>query len=156
MEQQAEVSRQMQESLAATSLIKAFATEQRAVGQVMGALRKVRDLALEQTAVNWLAGQAMNLAPDLSRAAVFVVGAIWVIQGDWQLGQLLAFQSYLGYIFGPAVSLAALSLQFQNALTALERVSALFEILPEENLGNGQPVERLRGEVEFKGVSFSL
>lgn len=155
MEQQAEVSRQVQESLAATSLIKAFAVEERAAGQVMGSLRAVRDLALEQTAVNWLAGQAMNFVPDLARAIVFLAGAVWVIQGRWQLGQLLAFQSYLGYVYGPAVSLAALSLQFQNSLTALERVSALFEILPEENLGNGRPVERLRGEVEFKGVSFS-
>lgn len=155
MEQQAEVSRQVQESLSATSLIKAFAAESRASGQVMGALRTVRDLALEQTAVNWLAGQTMNIVPDLARAFVFLAGAVWVIQGRWQLGQLLAFQSYLGYVYGPAVSLAALSLQFQNSLTALERVSALFEILPEENLDSGQPVERLHGAVEFKGVSFS-
>jgi ABC-type multidrug transport system fused ATPase/permease subunit len=155
MEQQAEVSRQVQESLSATSLIKAFAVEQRATGQVMGALRSVRDLALEQTAVNWLAGQAMNLVPGLARAVVFLAGAVWVIQGRWKLGQLLAFQSYLSYVYGPALSLAAMSLQFQNSLTALERVSALFEILPEENLGSGRPVERLRGEVEFKGVTFA-
>ena len=58
-------------------------------------------------------------------------------------------------MYGPALSLASLSLQFQNALTALERVSALFDILPEENLGKGQTVERLRGEVEFKDVSFA-
>jgi ABC-type bacteriocin/lantibiotic exporter with double-glycine peptidase domain len=155
MEQQAEVSRQVQESLSSSSLIKAFAVEQRATGQVMDILHLVRDLALEQTAVNWLAGQAMNLVPDLSRAIVFLVGAIWVIQGHWQLGQLLAFQLYLGYVYGPAVSLAALSLQFQNALTALERVSALFEIMPEENLDRGRPVDRLRGEVEFKDVTFA-
>jgi ABC-type multidrug transport system fused ATPase/permease subunit len=155
MEQQAEVSRQVQESLSSSSLIKAFAIEQRATSQVMDVLRSMRDLALEQTAVNWLAGQAMNLVLDLSRAIVFLVGAIWVIQGRWLLGQLLAFQSYLGYVYGPAVSLAAISLQFQNALTSLERVSALFEILPEENLGNGRPVDRLRGEVEFKSVTFA-
>jgi ABC-type multidrug transport system fused ATPase/permease subunit len=121
----------------------------------MGALRIARDLALEQTAVNWLAGQAFGLAPDLARGLVFLIGAVQIILGRWQLGQLLAFQSYLGYVYGPAISLAAMSLQFQNALTALERVSALFEILPEENLGQGRPVDRLRGEVEFRQVSFS-
>ncbi len=155
MEQQAEVSRQVQESLASTSLIKAFAVEERAAGQVMGALRSVRDLAMEQSAVNWLAVQALNLAPTLARGLVFLIGAIWVIQSRWQLGQLLAFQAYLGYVYGPAQSLAALSLQFQNSLAVLERVSALFEILPEENLGQGWEVERLYGEVEFKNVSFS-
>jgi ABC-type multidrug transport system fused ATPase/permease subunit len=155
MEQQAEVARQVQESLSSTSLIKAFAVEQRTTGKVMGALYSLRDLALEQTAVNWLAGQAMSLAPDLSRAMVFLIGAIWVILGRWQLGELLAFQAYLGYVYGPALSLAAFSLQFQNALTSLERVSALFDILPEENLGDGLTVDRISGEVEFKDVSFS-
>lgn len=155
MEQQAQVSRQVQESLSATPLIKAFATEERTAGKVMGALRASRDLALEQTAVNWLAGQAFSLAPELARGLVFLVGALWIIQGRWQLGQLFAFQSYLGFVFGPAIALASMSLQYQNALTALERVSALFEILPEENLGSGRPVERLRGEIEFRQVSFS-
>lgn len=155
MEQQAQVSRQVQETLSATPLIKAFATEDRTAGKVMGALQTSRDLALEQTAVNWLAGQAFSLAPDLARGLVFLVGAIWIIQGRWQLGQLFAFQSYLGYVFGPAMALASMSLQYQNALAALERVSSLFEILPEENLGSGRPVDRLHGEIEFKEVSFS-
>ncbi|MCC7130645.1 MAG: hypothetical protein B6D39_08950 [Anaerolineae bacterium UTCFX2] len=155
MEQQAQVSREVQESLSATPLIKAFATESQTADKVMGALRAARDLALEQTAVNWLAGQAFSLAPDLARGLVFLAGAVWIIQGRWQLGQLFAFQSYLGYVYGPAMALASMSLQFQNALTALERVSALFEILPEENLGRGRAVDRLRGEIEFKEVSFS-
>jgi hypothetical protein len=43
MEQQAEVSRQVQESLSATSLIKVLAVEQRTTGQVMGTLYSLRD-----------------------------------------------------------------------------------------------------------------
>jgi ABC-type multidrug transport system fused ATPase/permease subunit len=155
MEQRARLSSQVQESLASASLIKAFAVEQRTTGGVLGTLRSARDLALEQTAVNWLAGQSFSLAPALGRGLVFVIGAIWVTLGRWQLGELLAFQTYLGYVYGPALSLASQSLRFQNSLTALERVSALFAILPEENLGTGDAVQRLRGDVEFKEVSFS-
>jgi len=155
MEQHAQVSRDVQESLSATPLIKAFGTESQTADKVMGALRASRDVALEQTAVNWLAGQAFSFAPDLARGLVFLAGAVWIIQGRWQLGQLFAFQSYLGYVYGPAITLASISLHFQNALAALERVSALFEILPEENLGSGRPVDRLLGEIEFNRVSFS-
>ena len=97
----------------------------------------------------------MNLAPDLARVAIFLVGAIWVILRRWQLGQLLAFQSYLCYVYGPALSLTAFSLQFQNALTALECVSTLFDILSEENPVHGLTVDHLSGEVEFKDVSFA-
>jgi len=68
----------------------------------------------------------------------------------------MAFQAYLGDVFGPAQSLASANLQLQNARTSLERVSALFDIVPEETLGQGKKVDRLRGEVEFRDVSFSF
>jgi len=155
MEQQANVSRCMQESLSATSLIKAFSAENRTVGHIMSELRAALQISLEQMAVGSVAGLAINSLPDIARAVVLVAGAYWVIRGDWSLGSLLAFQAYLGYVYGPARFLASANLQLQNALAALERVSVLFDIVPEENLDIGQKVERLSGEIEFKNVSFS-
>jgi ABC-type multidrug transport system fused ATPase/permease subunit len=58
-------------------------------------------------------------------------------------------------VYDPAQYLATANLELQNALSALERVWALFSIVPEENLGSGKKIERLRGEIEFKQVSFS-
>jgi subfamily B ATP-binding cassette protein MsbA len=155
MEQQANVSRHMQESLSATSLIKAFSAEKQTAGRVMNAWQAALQVSLEQTAVGSVANLAIGLAPDIARAVVLVAGAYWVIRGEWTLGSLLAFQSYLGYMYGPALFLASANLQLQNALAALERVSALFDIVPEETLGAGCQVERLTGQVEFKDVSFA-
>jgi ABC-type multidrug transport system fused ATPase/permease subunit len=93
--------------------------------------------------------------PGIARAIVLALGAYWIIVGQWSLGSLLAFQAYLGYVFGPAQFLATANLQLQKALAALERVSALFDIVPEENMDTGKTVERLTGEIEFKNVSFS-
>jgi ABC-type multidrug transport system fused ATPase/permease subunit len=53
------------------------------------------------------------------------------------------------------MALASTNLQMQNALAALARVSALYNIVPEQNLGIGEKVEKLKGEVEFKDASFS-
>jgi ABC-type multidrug transport system fused ATPase/permease subunit len=91
----------------------------------------------------------------LARILVLAVGAFWIISGQWTLGSLLAFQAYLAYVFGPAQILASANLQFQKAIAALGRVSVLFEIVPEENMGTGKKVDRLIGDVEFKNVSFS-
>jgi ABC-type multidrug transport system fused ATPase/permease subunit len=71
------------------------------------------------------------------------------------VGSLIAFQAYLGYVFGPAEFLATANLELQNARASLERVSALFDIVPEENMGTGKKVERLTGDIEFRNVSFS-
>lgn len=155
MEQLAKVARYMQESLASSTLIKAFASEKRTVGRMSEEWKAVQQVSLEQSVVSQFANLTIGIMPDLARAIVFVAGAYWVIIGIWTLGSLQAFQSYLGYVFGPALFLATANLQFQNALVALERISVLFDILPEENLGIGINISKLRGEIEFKNVSFS-
>lgn len=155
MEQQAQVSREMQESLSASALIKAFTSEARTAGRMRARWQAAFQIALEQVTVSSLASLAISGLPGLANGLVLVAGAYWVIRGQWTLGSLLAFQSYLGYVFGPAQLLASSNLQLQNALAALERVSALFDIVPEENLGTGQPVQRLSGAVEFRDVTFA-
>jgi len=155
MEQEANVSSRLQESLSSASLIKAFATEARTLGRLMSELKKAFQISLERKTVSSLANLAISALPGLARAIVLALGAYWVIRDQWSLGSLLAFQAYLGYVFGPAQFLAAANLELQEAVAALQRVSTLFDIIPEENLGTGIKAERLKGEMEFKNVSFS-
>ena len=155
MEQEANVSSHLQESLSSASLIKAFASEASAIGRLMSELKKAFHISLERTTVSSVAEMAISAMPGITRGIVLALGAYWVIKDQWTLGSLLAFQAYLGYVFGPAQFLAAANLQLQEAFAALQRVSALFDIVPEENLGVGQTVDRLTGEIEFKNVSFS-
>ena len=155
MEQQARISSRFQESLSSVSLIKAFASEARAVRHLMSELRRAFHISLEQTTVGSMANLTISAMPGLARAGVLALGAYWVIQDQWTLGSLLAFQAYLGYVSGPAQFLATSNLELQKALAALRRVSALFDIVPEENIGTGQRIDRLMGDVEFRNVSFS-
>jgi ABC-type bacteriocin/lantibiotic exporter with double-glycine peptidase domain len=155
MEQQARISSQFQESLSSVSLIKAFASEARAVRHLVSELRRAFHISLEQTTVGSVANLTISAMPGIARAGVLALGAYWVIQDQWTLGSLLAFQAYLGYVSGPAQFLAASNLELQKALAALRRVSALFDIVPEENTRTGQRIDRLMGDVEFRNVSFS-
>jgi ABC-type multidrug transport system fused ATPase/permease subunit len=155
MERQAEVYQSVQESLAQTSLIKAFATEKRTLNSLMGKLRASLQLGMEQQTLSSLANLAIGFVPDLAHLIVMAVGAFLIINGQWSLGSLLAFQSYVGFVYGPAQFLATANFQWQNAVASLERVSALFDVVPEEHDGAGVKTEQLRGEVEFKHVFFS-
>jgi ABC-type multidrug transport system fused ATPase/permease subunit len=136
-------------------LIKAFTSEKRESGRVMSAVADSQQIEMEQVTVSSVANLVLGVVPEIARGVVLVAGAYWVIRGEWTLGSLLAFQSYLGYVYGPAASLASANLQFQNALTALERVSTVLEVVPEENSGSGRAVEHLKGEVRFDAVSFA-
>jgi ABC-type bacteriocin/lantibiotic exporter with double-glycine peptidase domain len=155
MEKEATVSSHLQESLSSVSLIKAFSTEARSVKRFTSQLKEAFHISLEQTTVNSVASLLINSMPGVAKLIVLALGAYWVIQGHWTLGSLLAFIAYLAYVFGPAQYLASANLQLQNARAALERVSALYDIIPEEDVGAGERTERLRGEIEFKNVSFS-
>ncbi|MFZ5882123.1 MAG: ABC transporter ATP-binding protein [Chloroflexota bacterium] len=155
MERYASVTQRFQETLASVPLIKAFAAEGRESGRVMSAVADSQQIEMEQVTVGSVANLILGTLPSLAGGVVLVAGAYWVIRGEWTLGSLLAFQSYLGYVYGPAMSLSNANLQLQNALTALERVSAVLEVVPEEKTGVGRPVERLKGEVRFESVSFA-
>ena len=154
-EQRARVSSDFQESLSESNLIKSFASEQDTQRRLISSLTSVFQVSLEQVTVNSVAGLIINSMPGIARVLTLAIGAYWIIKGDWTLGSLLAYQAYLAYVFGPAQFLASANLQLQEARAALERVSSLFEIIPEENMGSGKTVARLCGEIEFKSVSFS-
>lgn len=154
-EQHARVTTRFQESLASISHIKAFASENRAIGQLVAELRRSMALALEQLALNTVNSNAMNLMPSLARFFVVGFGMYWILQDQWTLGDLWAFQRFVGYVYGPALFLANTNMQLQNSRASLERVAALYRIVPEDNVGIGERVQRLSGKLEFDDVSFS-
>lgn len=155
MEQSARVNRDIQESLSTSSLIKAFSTEKSTADQIAGQMRRSVDLRLESSTISSAAGILVSFFPEIARFIVLFAGGYWIINGEWSLGSLLAFQSYIGYVYGPAQFLATANLDFQNSMASLERVSALMDIVPEDNLEGGKKVEHLKGSIEFRDVIFS-
>lgn len=155
MEQSARASQYLQETLGAIPLIKSFATEKRELGKVMQAIKSSQNLSLEQNVLSSLAGLAMGSLRDLSQYLLYLCGGIAIIRGQWSLGSLLAFQSYLGYVFGPANFFAQTHFSWQNALTSVQRINSFYAVLPEEHLIDGLQVKHLKGKIEFKDVSFS-
>jgi ABC-type multidrug transport system fused ATPase/permease subunit len=155
MEQKAELAGNLQESLSESTLIKSYVSENHTTQRLLSGWRRVFQTALQQTTVASLAALIIDSTPGLARLLSLAVGAVWIINDQWTLGSLLAFQAYLIYVFGPAQILASANLQLQKALAALQRVSALLDIVPEDNAGSGKTVQQLRGDIEFKNVCFT-
>ena len=155
MEQNANIYTRFQETLSSVPLIKAFVSEGQESQRVIDSVKTAQVISMEQTVVSSVANTVINLVPDIAKAVVLFAGAYLVIKGSWTIGSLLAFQSYLGYVYGPALSLAGINLQLQNALASLDRVSALLEVTPESEPGVGKKVEHLNGAIKFEHVYFS-
>lgn len=95
---------------------------------------------------------------SLTRAAAFLIGGYWVIEGQWQLGSLIAFSTYLGMATGPVQSLLGLYVAIQRMSVSLDRVMDLRRAKPDVETTNsdGQTLpDGLKGNLTFENVSFS-
>ncbi|HEY1353535.1 MAG TPA: ABC transporter ATP-binding protein [Ktedonobacteraceae bacterium] len=70
--------------------------------------------------------------------------------GDWFL-----FVQSMGLLWFPLTSIASFWSQFQLGLSASERVFALLDAQPRVRQIASEPVERLRGKIEFRHLFFS-
>ena len=143
-----------QEVLSSIPLIKAFSREKRAETDIVREIKNNNKALNEQSILNSFNNYVMSAMPNVAKFFVLAFGSYWVIKGEWSVGSLLAFLSYLGFVYGPANYLASSANQLQNTRAALERVAALFNTIPEDNVESGSDVKSLRGEVEFNNVSF--
>jgi len=154
MEEEANVANSLQESIASASLIKTFSSEDRTITGFTSQLTRAFQVAMEQRTIHAAANLVISAVPWLARGCVLALGAYWVILGQWSLGSLIAFLAYLEFIFGPAQSLAMTNLNFQQAAAGIRRVSALFNMVLEENQGTGVKAKPLQGKIEFRDVTF--
>lgn len=92
-----------------------------------------------------------------ARALAFLVGGLWVIDGQWALGSLVAFSAYLGMASGPVGSLLGWYVGLQKVKVSLERVQALRQepvtvLDPERPCELPQPSQ---GQFSLQGVRFA-
>lgn len=94
---------------------------------------------------------------SLTRATAFLIGGYWVIEGQWQLGSLIAFSSYLGMATGPVQSLLGLYVAIQRMSVSLDRVMDLRRAEPDITTPEHPATlaDDMQGEICFDRVSFS-
>lgn len=153
MEENARVSRDLQEILSSSTVIRSFAAEGRAAGKVSSGLSRLLGVMMERTASNSAAGLLLDLVPGAAKLFAAGAGAYLVTGGSMTLGSLAAFLSLLGSTMGPARQAAATAAQIPQSLASVDRIRMLMERSGEEPRGSGA-VSRLAGEIEFRNVSF--
>jgi len=121
----------MAENLAAFPVLQALMAEPVRRGQLADAQRGL--VAELLAARRWQ--ETTRIVPltaiALLRAVIFVVGGLWVIDGSWQLGSLIAFTAYLGFLVGPTRALLGLYHAQARVKASAVRLAQLAEQAPE-------------------------
>ena len=115
------------------------------------------DEGFKSVALGSAAGEIGNFLNQLSGLLVLWVGMWLVLEGNFTLGQLIAFRIISSNVTGPLLQLSGLYQGFQGVQLSMERLSDIIDQNPE--LGNAEEIGQIalppiHGEVRFEGVSF--
>ena len=104
----------------------------------------------------WFMG-AINAMVIIGPALVWVGGAWLAIHGGLTVGTIVAFVAYFGRLYSPASALAGVQVQVVSALAVFERIFDYLDMPVENAAERPDAIElpRLRGEIEFRDVTFS-
>lgn len=145
----------LNERVAAARVVKSFAKEQDEIASFAGGINadyfNFSRIVMRNTKLSVVA----DLLGSLGALVVLAYGGWLVMQGDMQVGTLVAFNAYITFIFPPIVRFVDLSAIFQRANTGLENIFTMLDTKPEvADLPGAPALPALRGEVEFRGVGF--
>ena len=146
----------LHESISAIFTVKYFQLERH---ETLKFVKRMRNKIISSIRFNITTSLSSYITAFLGGIGPLVVlwyGGREVIRGNLTLGTLIAFNAFLGYLFGPAQRLMNLNTQIQTSLASLERVFELFDIEPKiKDPKNPRKFHNIKGKVEFKNVSFS-
>lgn len=87
---------------------------------------------------------------------IFTLSVAAIIQGGMSIGELVAFNAYAGFVFGPFVTLSHNWQTFQNGLTAIGQSEMIFSSESERyEISGSSSMNPFRGRVEFRNVRFA-
>ena len=145
----------LQEKIAGISVVKAFVREDDETERFMQTVKENFMLGMKQVHLNRQLGLFAGLARAVGTAAVWYYGSLLVLGRQLQVGELLAFTFYMGYLYDPAVRVVDFNITLQWAGAAIDRVFEVLDTRPDiQESPNAIPLANMRGEIEFRNVSF--
>jgi ATP-binding cassette subfamily B protein len=156
-ETNAEIAHFLFESLAGTSIIRAFGAENLESQKLSQKHRGLLDVLVRSQILRGFSGSIPILYTILNTLVVYGYGGYLVMNGSLTLGSLVAFAFYQGRVFGPLQGLMDGFLALQTSRVALSRVDEIWQVKPAFRSEGGLALDnrRIRGALEFDQVCFA-
>ena len=103
--------------------------------------------------MSFLNSLVVGLIGGLAPIVIIGYGGYEIINDRLTIGSLIAFNSFVGYLFGPTNRLVNVNVQIQKALVALDRTNELFT-LPEQECAQNFKLKKI-SNLKLKNLSFS-
>ncbi|WGE45539.1 type I secretion system permease/ATPase [Actinobacillus equuli] len=141
------------ESVSAMNTIKTMAISPQITEHWDKLLASYVSSSLKVTKLTTLGQQGILLIQKLVAVANLWIGAHLVINNDITIGQLIAFNMLASQVMSPVIRLAQFWQDFQQIGISVSRLGDILNI-PTESSKSTIALPQIRGEIEFKQVSF--
>jgi ABC-type multidrug transport system fused ATPase/permease subunit len=152
----ANITAYLQETLSGVRVVRTFGREERHVARMTELNEENRVANMRTVYLNASYFPAVELLSAIGTAVILLYGGYRVIDGDVEIGLLVAFVGYLAQFFDPIQQISQLYTTYQQGMAALDKIFDLLDTEPDmvDRPAAIDPGE-LRGEIELDGVWFS-
>nr|WP_226037271.1 ABC transporter ATP-binding protein [Aquibacillus saliphilus] len=146
----------IEETMSGHHMVKLFSQEERVINEFRGKNARVMHASYWAQVYSGFIPKVMNSLNNLSFAIIVGVGGVFALNGMISIGIIVTFSTYARQFTRPLNDLAN---QFNVVLSAVAGAERVFDIIdePEEDKDspNKEPISSIKGDVEFRSVSFS-
>jgi len=158
MELNAEMNATMNETLNINGamLVKLFGREKREYDRFSNDSDAVRGVGVRTAVTGHWFFMILSVVSAVGSAVVFWVGGHLVLRGEFTIGTIVAFGTYLTQLYGPLMAVTNAQVEFAQSMVSFERVFEVLDI-PVEIAEVEKPVDiwDIKGKIRFKNVCFA-
>ena len=99
---------------------------------------------------------ACDMIVNLQYLATILIGGYYVVNGDMTVGTLVVFLTYVSLVLWPVRGLGRMLADFGRTSVSLSRIDEIMENEIEYSKGDDLLKPELKGDIEFKDVSFKF
>jgi ATP-binding cassette subfamily B protein len=158
MELNAEMNATMNETLniSGAILVKLFGREKREYYRFSQDAQEVRDIGVRSAVIGHWFFMILSVVSAVGSAIVFWIGGHLVLKGEFTIGTIVAFGTYLTQLYGPLMALTNAQVEFAQTMVSFERVFEVLDIPIEiTEKPDAKKLSGVKGEIRFEEVSFA-
>ncbi|MDE0298653.1 MAG: ABC transporter ATP-binding protein [Candidatus Poribacteria bacterium] len=152
----ADISTGMYEAVAGAKVVKAFGRERHHELKLFRDMRTTFEWEIKVTQDRTAMQRIALFFRTLGRGIVLSYGGYLVVRGDFTVGSMIAFVTFLERMQQPIMSLININATIQEAMVSTERVFGLLDSEPTvEESEDAVSLPEMHGHVKFEDVQFS-
>jgi ATP-binding cassette subfamily B multidrug efflux pump len=153
--QLAEMNALVQENLAGARVVRAYAQEAPEEARFAADNREYVERNRRLIRTTGIVYPGIQFLMGLGGLTVLWLGGRMVVAGTITLGEFVAFGVYLGMLNWPMIALGWVINLFERGEASMGRLLAILDAPPEIRDREPLPVAEIRGDVEFRGLTFA-